>query len=1269
MASFDTTSSKPDKKHKNRHVRGRGSLPSKKNKKKNIFSSGSSRSETLVSTLDENIEKIQNREIESNYVLHNEEIVSNQYTSSWEIPVKSHVSVCDAHTSNFNEQSVPPVQVTFAQLGKFFSHNRRQYIKKRVQTKKKIDQLNLSARFTFVNMEIKLHNEGCIMTTDNNFIAIVKLEHPEQLDECSDFEQAKKLLKHFELTNRAIRPFNYSVVLLNRQKTSAYGNFIESAKRMFFNKSKNHLEVSDDVYIWYCMLDEVLSNVLPFASLKHGGELDLFRNILQNYTKLVREAGHDQLETVRVISHSLGRFIVQAIQLLKQDGNSDIEQRVLRGQLDVNSRVGFKSSNYFRDFINVFSDYWRCRNEVIALLPSKMNLPEMDIICNKLVEIIAVALGKKVDADEWLNQVYRHTYTKIAKNRAVIIFFEDDEKLEKFRKEYSAQFDRVNVLTVNTKGTERDQFINEAGVAKTVTLATRRMGRGVDFKSSVTVEKNGGVHVIQTFLSSDVKEEIQIKGRTARKDNKGSYELIVCECDLPVMEAETPLFLNYTYKILDNDRKNKSLKTNEKLAAEIKQAQKDHELTMEYMKTFSKENDSNQDEETNSTSKLNSWIIPVKKCDKNGEAHSSKPAIKCDSSIEPRLAQIGALYNPNRTQYIKKKASSEKKIDQLNYSARFTFVKLEIKLHSEGSIMTTENNFIAAVKFEHPEQLDDCGNFAQAKEVLIEQLRITCIYRDGLREARDSLRKRLIPAIESAIEKSAFNDKHANNYIQLVRIASMLNNSGRMSYRNLCREISTNNIVTEELKSFSKELFQLEETVLKRDKWFAVFKIQGEDQKLGLNDELEELLQQTYVFFTNTLIDGSPEFLQTVLRVALLNRSKTPTHRGILESAKKMITFSKPKNHLAVSDEIFIWYCMLDDVLSNVLPYAAIKHGGKLDLFGDILQNYTKLVGEAGHAQLETVRVISHSLGRFIVQAIQLLKQDCNATVEKRVLHGQLDVVGRVGFESSNYFRDLIDVFSGYWRCRNEIIAELPGKIDLPEMKVICDKLLEIILVALGKGVGASEIVNFCRTYNDFIIDLGEVRFDWFVKFAITETECLDTSILQVVENKWSDSDNATYRVIKLNDFLDAHDPPPKHYTIDRDQFINEAGVAKTVTLGTRQMGRGVDFKSSVVVEKNGGVHVIQTFFSPDVKEEIQIKGRTARKDNKGSYELIVCGKDLPEMEPETKIGSGYSYKILDKDRRIKSLKTNEKLAADIIQAQKNHEMTLEYLKSFCEKK
>ncbi|XP_052564167.1 protein translocase subunit SecA 2-like isoform X1 [Culex pipiens pallens] len=191
-----------------------------------------------------------------------------------------------------------------------------------------------------------------------------------------------------------------------------------------------------------------------------------------------------------------------------------------------------------------------------------------------------------IAVESWMNEIYRHTYTEIAENRAVIIFFETDEKLENFHKEYSSKFDRINILTNNTKSTERVKFINEAGVAKTVTLATRQMGRGVDFKSSVVVEKNGGVHVIQTFFSPDVKEEIQIKGRTARKDNKGSYELIVSGKDLPEMEPETKIDSGYSYKILDKDRTIKSLKTNEKLAADIKQAQKNHELTMEYLKSF-----------------------------------------------------------------------------------------------------------------------------------------------------------------------------------------------------------------------------------------------------------------------------------------------------------------------------------------------------------------------------------------------------------------------------------------------------------------------------------------------------------------------------------------------------------------------------------------------------------------------------------------------------------------------------------------------------------
>ncbi|ETO01749.1 hypothetical protein RFI_35690, partial [Reticulomyxa filosa] len=43
------------------------------------------------------------------------------------------------------------------------------------------------------------------------------------------------------------------------------------------------------------------------------------------------------------------------------------------------------------------------------------------------------------------------------------------------------------------------------------------------------VTSNGGPHVIQAFLSEELSEETQIKGRTARQGGCGSYSLVLCE--------------------------------------------------------------------------------------------------------------------------------------------------------------------------------------------------------------------------------------------------------------------------------------------------------------------------------------------------------------------------------------------------------------------------------------------------------------------------------------------------------------------------------------------------------------------------------------------------------------------------------------------------------------------------------------------------------------------------------------------------------------------
>lgn len=58
-------------------------------------------------------------------------------------------------------------------------------------------------------------------------------------------------------------------------------------------------------------------------------------------------------------------------------------------------------------------------------------------------------------------------------------------------------------------------------------------GRGTDFLLlDEKIKQNGGLHVIQAFLSVEESEEVQIKGRTARQNSNGSYDCVIDEASL-----------------------------------------------------------------------------------------------------------------------------------------------------------------------------------------------------------------------------------------------------------------------------------------------------------------------------------------------------------------------------------------------------------------------------------------------------------------------------------------------------------------------------------------------------------------------------------------------------------------------------------------------------------------------------------------------------------------------------------------------------------------
>ncbi|KAL9692209.1 hypothetical protein quinque_015751, partial [Culex quinquefasciatus] len=262
--------------------------------------------------------------------------------------------------------------------------------------------------------------------------------------------------------------------------------------------------------------------------------------------------------------------------------------------------------------------------------------------------------------------------------------------------------------------------------------------------------------------------------------------------------------------------------------------------------------------------------------------------------------------------------------------------------------------------------------------------------------------------------------------------------------------------------------------------------------------------------------------------------------RSMLGSLFRRLIGEPKKNPLGIADEFYVWSCLLDDVLHHVL----LDDDHALDVFEQILQNFVQLLSVATFEQMEMVRVITHSIGRFIVQIFLFVSSDKAQSYEdKQILQAQLDVINRTMLvaESTKFFRDLIDVFSSYWKNRCGIIENIPSKNALGEMEQIKKTLLAIVVVALRKNVGAEHVISLFRCLNDFIVDLDGVCFDWLIK-AIPElamSGMIELKLIKPVDNKWNGTRNQVYHVVKPVEFqqiapvLLAGNAGPKHCVIE----------------------------------------------------------------------------------------------------------------------------------------
>ena len=124
------------------------------------------------------------------------------------------------------------------------------------------------------------------------------------------------------------------------------------------------------------------------------------------------------------------------------------------------------------------------------------------------------------------------TILEVAVNqkRAVLVILKYIDSANKLKLSLSQDPSLKHNIIIYTRSdiTSQKNFLNDEIQPGNIIISTNLSGRGTDLRISKEVEKNGGLHVILTFIPKSERIEKQAFGRAARKGESGSAQYIIC---------------------------------------------------------------------------------------------------------------------------------------------------------------------------------------------------------------------------------------------------------------------------------------------------------------------------------------------------------------------------------------------------------------------------------------------------------------------------------------------------------------------------------------------------------------------------------------------------------------------------------------------------------------------------------------------------------------------------------------------------------------------